>query len=87
MLKKYLQVVGNRTNKWLCPFKGLHKAVSKAKEVQIKTSLSIHPLEINNNHPKEAEVVKVLLRSKSEITEKKSINTNSNTRVSPKMRQ
>jgi hypothetical protein len=65
----------------------LHKAISLAKDVQNKTSISIPPLGINNNHSNEAEVVKALKKSEIEITEKKSTNTSSNTRIFPKMRQ
>jgi hypothetical protein len=69
-------MVENESNKWLGPLKGPHKAVTEAKEVQIKTSLYVLSLGNNNNHPKEAKVIKALLKFESGTAEKRGTNTN-----------
>jgi hypothetical protein len=71
---KYKQNVRNETNKWPGPFKGLHKAVSKVKGKQIRTSPTVSPLETCNSHQKMAATVRTLLKSEKMTADKRKPN-------------
>jgi hypothetical protein len=64
---KYIQIIGNWSNKWLGSLNERHKADAEAKMTQIKVSLFLPPLGNNDNHQEEAEAVKTTLEAEYEI--------------------
>jgi len=63
---------------------GSHKAVKKAKGVQIKVNLLEHPPKNNNNQRNEAEVEDALLESDGKTGEERGTYTHLVTKVSNK---
>jgi hypothetical protein len=84
IVQKYIQRVGNGSNKWHSPLKGPYKAVTEAKVSQIKTNLFEPQLENDSNHRKEAETEDALSKSDARTEEGRGTNIDLVTKVSIK---